>query len=406
MVRRHHVFALALGLLGTALASSSAHAIPSFARKYKVSCNLCHDPAPRLNAFGEQFAANGFEFVPAEPPRDTINTGDELLRLLRRIDIAFRFDAYASLAEPVGRERTAMDLQTPYNIKVLSGGPVADRISYYLYFFLSERGEVAGLEDAYLQFTDIANSGVSVIAGQFQVSDPLFKRELRLQYEDYQPYRVRVGHARADLTYDRGFFATYSPWNGSDLSFMVVNGQGLREAGGDRLYDRDHLKNLALHYSQELGPLRLGAFGYWGRERAEGQTDRILIWGPDATLSPVRQMEVNLQYLRREDTNPLLAAGGRSSVVNSAFGEVIVGPLGTESRWFVTGLYNWIDADQPLLSLRLGEQDTSTGFLERYHAAAGGVHYLLNRNVRLMGEAGWDIERERPRFTTGVTLAW
>jgi hypothetical protein len=406
MVRRHHVFALVFGLLGTALASSSAHAIPSFARKYNASCNLCHDPAPRLNAFGEQFAANGFEFVPAEPPRDTINTGDELLRLLRRIDIAFRFDAYVSLAEPVGRERTAMDLQTPYNIKVLSGGPVADRISYYLYFFLSERGEVAGLEDAYLQFTDIAGSGVSVIAGQFQVSDPLFKRELRLPYEDYQPYRVRVGHARADLTYDRGFFATYSPWDGGDLSFMVVNGQGLREAGGDRLYDRDPLKNLALHYSQDLGPLRLGAFGYWGRERAEGQTDRIVIWGPDATLSPARQLEVNLQYLRREDTNPLLVAGGRSSVVNSAFGEVIVGPLDTEGRWFVTGLYNWIDADQPLLSLRLGEQDTSTGFLERYHAAAGGVHYLLNRNVRLMGELGWDIERERPRFTTGVTLAW
>lgn len=51
---------------------------------------------------------------------------------------------------------------------------------------------MAGLEDAYVQFTDVGGSGVSVIAGQFQVSDPLFKRELRLEYEDYQPYRVRV----------------------------------------------------------------------------------------------------------------------------------------------------------------------------------------------------------------------
>jgi hypothetical protein len=56
-----------------------------------------------------------------------------------------------------------------------------------------------------VQFTDIASSGVSLIAGQFQVSDPLFKRELRLEYEDYQPYRVRVGLTTADLTYDRGF---------------------------------------------------------------------------------------------------------------------------------------------------------------------------------------------------------
>jgi hypothetical protein len=406
MIRRYEAWAFVLAVAGTAVASSAAHAIPSFARKYNVSCSLCHDPAPRLNAFGEQFAANGFEFVPAEPPRDTVNTGDELLRLLRRIDIAFRFDAYASVAQPIGREGATMDLQTPYNIKVLSGGPIADRVSYYLYFFLSERGEVAGLEDAYLQFTDIAGSGVSVIAGQFQVSDPLFKRELRLPYEDYHPYRVRVGHARADMTYDRGLFLTHSPWQGGDLSLMVVNGQGLREAGGDRLYDRDGGKNLALRYSQELGPMRLGGFGYWGRERAEGQTDRILVWGPDATVTPLRNVEVNLQYLRREDTNPLLIPDGPSSVVNSAFGEVIVGPLGEARRWYVTGLYNWIDADRPLLSLRVGEQDTASGFLQRYHEASGGMHYLLQRNVRLMGEAGWDLERKRPRFTTGVTLAW
>jgi hypothetical protein len=406
MRRRCRSRAFLLLVLGAALAPSPAGAVPAFARKYNVSCNLCHNPAPRLNAFGEQFAANGFEFVPGEEPRDTIDTGDEMLRLLRSIDLAFRFDAYATVGRPIGREGTATDLQTPYNIKLLSGGPIADRISYYLYFFLSERGEVAGLEDAYLQFTDIGGSGVAVIAGQFQVSDPLFKRELRLPYEDYQPYRVRVGHARADLTYDRGLFLTYSPWAGGDLAVILVNGQGLREAGADRLYDRDAGKNLALRYSHELGPVRLGGFGYWGREKAEGQTDRILAWGPDATLSLADNVELNLQFLRREDSNPLLQPGGPEVAVNSAFGELIVGPLGPDGRWFVTGLYNWIDADRPLLSLRLGEQDTPSGYLQRYHTASGGVHYLLRRNVRLMAEAGWDVDRREPRLTTGATLAW
>jgi hypothetical protein len=80
--------------------------------------------------------------------------------------------------------------------------------------------------------------------------------------------------------------------------------------------------------------------------------------------------------------------------------------LDQSGRWWVTGLYNYIDADQPLLSMRVGEQDVGTGFMQRYHSASGGVHYLLHRNVRLMGEAGWDIEREEPRFTAGVTLAW
>jgi hypothetical protein len=399
----------ATGLLLACLVLSPAHAvagIPSFARKYGVSCNLCHNPAPRLTAFGEQFAANGFELVPGEQPRDTLDTGDPFLRLLRSIDIAFRFDTYASLSRPIGRENAALDLQTPYNIKVLSGGPIANRISYYLYFFLSERGEVAGLEDAYIQFTDIGGSGVSVIAGQFQVSDPMFKRELRLQYEDYQPYRVRVGHVGADLTYDRGLFATYSPWDGGDLALMLVNGTGLREAGPDRLYDRDPIKNVALRYSQDVGPLRLGGFAYWGRERADGQSDRILMWGPDATVSPVDGLELNLQFVRREDTNPMLEAGGPDMAVNSAFAEAIAGPFGPDRRWFVTGLYNWVSADRPLLSLRVGEQDTDSGFIQRYHTATGGLHYLLQRNVRLMGEVGWDIERSQPRITAGATLAW
>jgi hypothetical protein len=88
MIRRYEARALVLAVAGTAAASSSAHAIPVSARKYNVSCALCNDPAPRLNAFGEQFAANGFEFVPAEPPRDTGSTGDEQLRLLPRIPAA------------------------------------------------------------------------------------------------------------------------------------------------------------------------------------------------------------------------------------------------------------------------------------------------------------------------------
>src|SRR5690606_15708554 len=57
---------LALLLLGFFV--STAEAIPAFARKYRVTCSVCHTTAPALNAFGEQFAGNGFEFVPGEPP--------------------------------------------------------------------------------------------------------------------------------------------------------------------------------------------------------------------------------------------------------------------------------------------------------------------------------------------------
>jgi hypothetical protein len=40
-----------------------AHAIPAFARKYGVPCNVCHVPGfPKLNDFGNQFRDQGYQF--------------------------------------------------------------------------------------------------------------------------------------------------------------------------------------------------------------------------------------------------------------------------------------------------------------------------------------------------------
>ena len=382
-------------------ATTTAEAIPAFARKYGVSCNLCHAPAPKLNSFGEQFAGNGFEMQVNEAARDTISTGDELLRLLRRIDFALRLDLFATVSTPFDKNEPSADLQMPYNIKILSGGVLADRVSYYMYFFLSERGEIAGLEDAYIQFTDIGNSGINLIAGQFQVSDPLFKRELRLQSEDYQAYRVRVGAARSDLTYDRGLFATFSPWEGSDLSLMVVNGSGIGAADEDRQYDTDALKNVALRYSQDIGPLRVGGFGYFGEQRSNGWGDRIRIYGPDATVH-FGNVELNLQYLRRNDSNPFFQPLRAETDVDAAFGELVWSPAGTNGRWHLVGMYNWIDSAEPVFTLRMGEEDP----LAHYESVSGSLHYLVRRNVRILTEVGYDVEQERTRFTVGGFLAW
>ncbi len=40
----------------------SAHAVPSFARKYQTSCMTCHTVFPMLNPFGEAFRRNGYRF--------------------------------------------------------------------------------------------------------------------------------------------------------------------------------------------------------------------------------------------------------------------------------------------------------------------------------------------------------
>jgi hypothetical protein len=194
--------ALAGAVLITVAPASPAHGeeIPAFARRYGVSCSLCHQAVPKLSAFGEEFAGNGFRMAANEPPRDTTGTGDPLLQLARRLPLALRFDAYVN---GYVNGRASTDLQTPYNVKILSGGTLSDNISYYLYFFLFERGEIAGIEDAFLYFNDVGGQPIDIAVGQFQVSDPMFKRELRLEYQDYAVYRARIGAQPTDLTYER-----------------------------------------------------------------------------------------------------------------------------------------------------------------------------------------------------------
>lgn len=420
MTRRRRLALLSLALAissGDAAAAEPSSRIPAFARKYRVSCVTCHAPVPRLNAVGEAFAANGFEFAVGEIPRDTIATGDPLLRLQSSLPLAVRYDAYIAALSRRNSGQVVVDQQVPWIIKLLSGGQIANKISYYAYFLLSERGEVAGLEDAYVQFTDVRGSGVNVVVGQFQVSDPMFKRELRLEYEDYQPYRARVGVSPIDLTYERGIMALWSPRSGTDLALQILNGQGLAAASEARQYDRDGFKNFAVRVSQDVGPLRLGAFGYYGEERAAA-TNRVRILGPDATLPLTSKGELNLQLLRRWDADPFLgtcsiaapcpggATSGFATTVDAAFAEALFSPGGPAGRWTFTALFNAIDTDRPVVSLRLGEQADSPAFLRRYTTAGVGAHYLLRRNARLLGEGSWDFEIDQARLVAGFSVAF
>jgi hypothetical protein len=329
---------------------------------------------------------------------------------MRDVPLAIRLDAYVQAQSRARNGRVVADLQTPWLLKLLSGGEVADDISYYFYFFLGERGEVAGIEDAYLQFTDIAGSGVSVIAGQFQVSDPLFKRELRLEYEDYQPYRFRVGEAIADLTYDRGFMASFSPREGTDVVLQVVNGAGINAAGQRRQYDIDDPKTFAARVSQDAGPVRLGGFLYAGREKHDDIGNDILYFGPDATIALGARAELNLQYLRRRDDNPFFLAVPPDDAidVDAAMAELLLFPSGQMGRTIVSALFNWIDADAPVFSIsgvRLPDDPGGT-MLSEYQYGALGLQYLYRRNVRFLGEIGWDFSDERARFVTGVVTGF
>ena len=54
------LFVLAAFLITNMFYIDDADAVPAFARRYKISCNTCHAPFPKLKPYGDDFAGAGF----------------------------------------------------------------------------------------------------------------------------------------------------------------------------------------------------------------------------------------------------------------------------------------------------------------------------------------------------------
>lgn len=352
--------------------------IPAFARKYQISCQVCHSPAiPRLKPFGDEFAGNGFRLTKYESPRYFIQTGDDKLSLFRELPLAIRIDGFATYNN---ENEGTPDFAAPFVLKILSGGEISDHLSYYFYFLMNEAGTVAGLEDAFLIYNNFLNTGINLYVGQFQVSDPLFKSELRYTLEPYRVYGSAPGTSTVDLKYDRGVIVEKDiSATGTTLVAQMVNGCGIGEARAGDIFDKDKYKNFMLRVNQSLGKsISIGVFGYTGRELVwdpyiQAISD-IRMFGPDLTIDIDEKLIINAQYVKRTDSRVFAGAPGEVEddvMTSGAFAEVIYAPKGDMSKWYMTGLYNWVESDFNALD---------------YSSATLHAGYLLRRNMRVVGE--------------------
>lgn len=256
----------------------TADAMPAFAREYGVSCNVCHAAYPRLNDFGQRFAGD-MNFRMANWRDNTVQTGDDTLALAKALPLAARMQGFVQArdsesVDPVSGEVVAdssLDFQAPYLIKLLSSAPLTDHISYYFYMIFAEKGantEVI-VEDAWFSYDDLFDTGVGLQLGQFQMSDLMFPREVRMTFQDFMAYRF------AGITYDRGvlFGRGFGP---VDVSLGLVNGNGITQNYNvtspgyrrpDHLFDNDTGKSIFGRVGTTLGPASVGLFGLAGEQR-------------------------------------------------------------------------------------------------------------------------------------------
>jgi hypothetical protein len=389
-MRKLLLIAIAAGLM-LAVWLESARAMPAFARRYRLSCKTCHSPFPRLNAYGEEFVANAFQLPDAEEPAGSfVDVGDEKLSLLRDLPVAVRGDLNATYTPD--DEEVETDFEFPVRLKFLSGGAIHKDISYYFYFYFSEGGEVAGVDDCFVHFNNLFGKELDIIAGQFAISDPLLKRELRLTYEDYAFYPLRVGDTSVNIMYDRGITLTYSPRAGTDLVFEIVNGNGIPDAGEGGSFDSDSFKNMFFRGSQDLFEgVRLGGYYYFGRQTNGEITNSSNIWCIDGTLAYKEIFTLDFQYHERRDNDPFFTGLDLDDVkTKAALVQGVYAPKESDSNWYMIFLYNWINSELDIYD---------------YESVTLNFQYLLLRNARLFGEITRDIKYESTRLVGGLVFA-
>lgn len=393
---------------------STSNGMPAFARKYGVSCLTCHSAFPRLNAFGEQFVADNMRLSNWKEAA-VRDVGDPMLALPDAIPLAIRAQAFvqsrsAKSIDPVTGETIAdasADIQAPYLIKLLSSAPLSDHLSYYFYGIFAEKGGNGEtvIEDAWFRHDDVFGTGVYFTLGQYQVSDLMFPREIRLTFQDFMAYRM------AGITYDRGIQLgrAFGPL---DFAFGAVNGNGITDnfnvnspgyRRSDRLFDKDNHKSLYGRVGVDAGPLAVGLFALEGKQDSVAASDAGLNTG---SRTPDKQV-LGLDLSGRIGKTYWFAQGlwnrwdrfldADPSRKYEWFGGFAGADYIAGDRWAYSLLYNYNDAKD------FEGSDTIFEGIDMNTLTLSASYYFM-RNVKGVIEVNYDLLDEQDpsgEFATG-----
>jgi hypothetical protein len=370
-------------LLLLCIFSENVLAIPLFARKYKVSCVMCHTGFPQLNSFGNAFASNGYQ-MPGEDTKDFVDEiEDGKLFLHEHFPFAIRVDSFYRVRKDTD---VNFDLESPFAAKILTNGILAKDISYYFYFLFDERGGVTGIEDAFIYFNNAFTvENFDVRMGQYQITDSIFPREQRLTFQDYTYFTVPVSNSGFNLVYDRGVEASYSIEATEDFGIGllggIANGNGIPNADANRNFDNDPYKNFYGRISFSYGNQGIGIYAYSGKEentsKAVNEFYRI---GPDFNFTIFGDWNLWGSYLYGEDDNAIFAANGVGDI--KSWGGFTGVTHYLTDKWLLSLLHNIVEVDRkPQLDVNVVTVNFS---------------YYMMRNLKFMFEGTADLKGKGP----------
>jgi len=161
---------------------NDAEAIPAFARKYDMSCNVCHTRQPRLNPYGQRFMENGYQLpgtadgsrkekhlLGGETNGVTLDDISNYMALRLRADIQ-----QGSLREKVDGVSEDPDIIFPRTVNIFFAGTATKNISFFFEteYDTQDPAEAAMIfERSILMFDNLfgANNG-TIKVGRFDPS--------------------------------------------------------------------------------------------------------------------------------------------------------------------------------------------------------------------------------------------
>jgi hypothetical protein len=381
--------------------STESYSIPSFSRKYKTSCATCHIAFPRLNAFGEAFRRNGYQFPDGT---DLENTKEDPVSLGSEGNKNAWPDAIWPGSIP-GTSPVAviLELETTYTPKeeqkwnfnpfegefgLLAGGTLGEDISFWGELDVAE--DAIEIERVGITFDNLlggTTATANLKIGKFEPGVFSFSNHRRLGPK-YQITTIALGD---------NMWTLEPAQTGIELNGVVGEGRlgynlGLVEGHGN-LDNSD--KDLYAHATYKIGGMRLdgvvpegsvikgptqpwednsvtfGGFIYRGNAKLSDEIkDNFTMWGGDLNISYDR---LNLlgAYARHDNDNPFIDSPNRKGVMNSFL---------IEATYIV---YPWLI---PLVRFESSKVD---GDAIAQSNISPVIQVLVRANVRIALEFNW-----------------
>jgi hypothetical protein len=248
-----------------------SQAIPEFARKYGVNCNMCHTGFTKLNDFGQRYRDNGYQ-IPGQQGKEK-NVFEGGIPLSMRLP--FGYTTY----------KTDKGSASGFNLlgfDILAAGILHKNVSFLVIYtpridipsgsymgldsLNSNASQTGSLESASLIFSNIIENALNIRVGRFEPAYHMFSS--KRSYYLMQPYEIysmttpnnsfafddnqigieASGHFRFGFKYAAGF----------------INGTGGTP-------DNNNKKDIYANLTQTIGKgdgqsagQRIGLFGYYG----------------------------------------------------------------------------------------------------------------------------------------------